>query len=132
MATNKRTYPNSYFSWYNDDNRVAILAQDTTATSGERTTERYDTYQGDDVSSGLRITFHSKYETVSAVTENLKTNIGLDSGLHPSVVCYIKSRMFEDVGDIQKAQYFKQMYDKMVKQYPLRKTGVRHLSVPRL
>ena len=132
MATNKRTYPNSYFAWYNDDNRVAILAQDTTATSGERTTERYDTYQGDDVSSGLRITFHSKYETVSAVTENLKTNIGLDSGLHPSVVCYIKSRMFEDVGDIQKAQYFKQMYDKMVKQYPLRKTGVRHLSVPRL
>ena len=132
MATNKRTYPNSYFAWYNDDNRVAILAQDTTATSGERTTERYDTYQGDDVSSGLRITFHSKYETVSAVTENLKTNIGLDSGLHPSVVCYIKSRMFEDVGDIQKAQYFKQMYDKMVKQYPLRKTGVRHLSVPKL
>ena len=132
MATNKRTYPNSYFAWYNDDNRVAILAQDTTATSGERTTERYDTYQGDDVSSGLRITFHSKYETVSAVTENLKTNIGLDSGLHPSVVCYIKSRMFEDVGDIQKAQYFKQMYYKMVKQYPLRKTGVRHLSVPRL
>ena len=132
MATNKRTYPNSYFAWYNDDNRVAILAQDTTATSGERTTERYDTYQGDDVSSGLRITFHSKYETVSAVTENLKTNIGLDSGLHPAVVCYIKGRMFEDVGDIQKAQYFKQMYDKMVKQYPLRKTGVRHLSVPRL
>ena len=132
MATNKRTYPNSYFAWYNDDQRLAILTQDTTATNGERTSEKYDTYQGDDVSSGLRITFHSKYETVSAVTENLKTNIGLDSGLHPSVVCYIKSRMFEDVGDIQKAQYFKQMYDKMVKQYPLRKTGVRHLSVPKL
>ena len=132
MATNKRTYPNSYFSWYNDDNRVAILAQDTTATSGERTTERYDTYQGDDVSSGLRITFHSKYETVSAVTENLKTNIGLDSGLHPAVVCYIKGRMFEDEGDVQRAQYFRAMYDKIVKQYPLRKTGVRHLAVPRL
>ena len=132
MATNKRTYPNSYFAWYNDDNRVAILAQDTTATSGERTTERYDTYQGDDVSSGLRITFHSKYETVSAVTENLKTNIGLDSGLHPAVVCYIKGRMFEDAGDVQRAQYFRAMYDKMVKQYPLRKTGVRHLAVPRL
>ena len=132
MATNKRTYPNSYFAWYNDDNRVAILAQDTTATSGERTTERYDTYQGDDVSSGLRITFHSKYETVSAVTENLKTNIGLDSGLHPAVVCYIKGRMFEDAGDVQRAQYFRAMYDKMVKQYPLRKSGVRTLAVPKL
>ena len=132
MATNKRTYPNSYFAWYNDDNRVAIVCEDTTATSGERTTENYDTYQGDDVSSGLRITFHSKYETVSAVTENLKTNIGLDSGLHPAVVCYIKGRMFEDAGDVQRAQYFRAMYDKMVKQYPLRKTGVRHLAVPRL
>ena len=132
MATNKRTYPNSYFAWYNDDNRVAIVCEDTTATSGERTTEKYDTYQGDDVPSGLRITFHSKYETVSAVTENLKTNIGLDSGLHPAVVCYIKGRMFEDAGDVQRAQYFRAMYDKMVKQYPLRKTGVRHLAVPRL
>ena len=46
MATNKRTYPNSYFTWYNDDNRVAILTQDTSST-GERTTEKYDTFQGD-------------------------------------------------------------------------------------
>ena len=132
MAINKRTYPNDYFAWYNDDNRVAIVCEDTTATSGERTKEKYDTYQGSDVSSGLRITFHSKYETVSAVTENLKTNIGLDSGSHPAIVCYIKGRMFEDAGDLQRAQYFRAMYDKMVRQYPLRKTGVRTLSVPRL
>ena len=55
MATEKRTYPNSYFSWYNDDNRVAIVALDTAVSSGERTKEKYDTYQGSDVSSGLRI-----------------------------------------------------------------------------
>ena len=121
MATEKRTYPNTYFAWYNDDNRIAIVCEDITATSGEKTKERYDTYQGDDVTSGLRITYHSKYETIDAQNEDLKTTAGLDSGLHPSVVCYVKSRMFEDVGDFQKAQYFKQMYDKMVKQYPLRK-----------
>ena len=132
MAINKRTYPNDYFAWYNDDNRVAIVCEDTTATSGERTKEKYDTYQGSDVSSGLRITFHSKYETVSAVTENLKTNIGLDSGLHPAIVCYIKGRMFEDAGDLQRAQYFKLMYEKKMNQYPLRKSGVRTLSVPKL
>ena len=132
MAINKRTYPNSYFSWYNDDNRVAILTQDTTATSGERTKEKYDTYQDSDVSNGLRITYHSKYETIDAQTDDLKTDAGLDSGMHPSVLCYIKSRMFEDIGDLEKAQYFRKMYDKMIKQYPLRKTGVRHLAVPRL
>ena len=132
MAVNKRTYPNNYFSWYNDDQRLAILSEDTTATSGERTKEKYDTYQGDDVSNGIRITYKSKYGTIDAQTEDLKTEAGLDSGLHPSVVCYMKSRMFEDAGDIQRAQYFKTMYDKMVKQYPLRKSGVRALSVPRM
>ena len=132
MATNKRTYPNNYFAWYNDDNRIAIVCEDTTATSGERTKEKYDTYQGDDVTNGLRISYHSKYETIDAQSEDLKTTAGLDSGLHPAVVCYIKSRMFEDMGDLEKAKYFKKMYDKMIKQYPLRKTGVRHLSVPRL
>ena len=132
MATNKRTYPNSYFVWYNDDNRVAILTEDTTATSGERTTEKYDTYQGDDVTSGLRITYNAKYETVSAVTDDLKTTSGLDSGMHPSVVCYLKARLFEDAGDLQRAQYFRAMYDKMMRQYPLRKAGVRQLAVPRL
>ena len=132
MATNKRTFPNDYFAWYNDDERLAILCQDTTATSGERTKEKYDTYQDADVTAGIRITYKSKYGTINAQTEDLKTEAGLDSGLHPAVVCYIKSRMFEDAGDIQRAQYFRAMYDKMVKQYPLRKSGVRNLSVPRL
>jgi hypothetical protein len=132
MATNKRTYPNDYFAWYNDDNRIAIICEDTTATTGERTQEKYDTYQGSDVTSGLRITYNSKYETIDAVTEDLKTTAGLDSGLHSAVVCYVKARMFEDAGDLQRAQYFRAMFDKMIKQYPLRKTGVRALSVPRL
>ena len=211
MATNKRTYPNSNFAWYNDEDRLAILTQDTTATSGERTTEKYDSFQGDGnlsgtisdadcsgttitfttsaahglttgdrvsisgttnfnddnlasqsvtvasintftmtrstsdsntdetgtftslfIDNGLRITYTAKYGTIDAQTEDLKTEAGLDSGLHPAVVCYIKSRMFEDSGDVQRAQYFKAMYDKMVKQYPLRKSGERALSVPRL
>ena len=132
MATNKRTYPNNYFTWYNDDNRLAILREDTTVSSGERTKEKYDTYQDADVSAGIRITYKSKYGTIDAQTEDLKTEAGLDSGLHPAVVCYIKSRMFEDTGDVQRAQYFRAMYDKMVKQYPLRKSSVRTLSVPRM
>jgi hypothetical protein len=132
MATNKRTYPNDYFAWYNDDNRLAIVCEDTTVTSGERTKEKYDTYQDADVTAGIRITYKSKYGTIDSQTEDLKTEAGLDSGLHSAVVCYVKSRMFEDAGDIQRAQYFRAMYDKMIKQYPLRKNGVRTLSVPRL
>ena len=132
MATDKRTYPNNYFAWYNDEDRLAILTQDTTATSGERTKEKYDSYQGSDVTGGIRITYTAKYGTIDAQSEDLKTEAGLDSGLHPVVVCYIKARLFEDAGDLQKSQYFRVMYQKMMKQYPSRKSGVRVLSVPKM
>ena len=215
MATNKRTYPNNYFAWYNDEDRLAILSVDNSTTSSERTTEKYDTFQGDGnlsgtitgvtrssttatytasaahgladgdrvsisgttnfndadlasqtvtvtgfstttfgmtlsagsgatesgltasweslfIDNGLRITYTAKYGTIDAQTEDLKTEAGLDSGLHPAVVCYIKARMFEDMGDLQRAQYFSAMYEKMMRQYPLRKSGVRTLAVPRL
>ena len=130
----KRNYPNDYFAWYNDDKRVAILCIDTTSTSGERTKEKYDTYQDADVTGGLRITYHSKYEAVSTsnLTSELSTSMGVDAGLQDCILCYIKSRLNEDMGDLQKAQYFRQMYEKELKQYPSRKSGVRVLSVPRM
>ena len=128
----KRDYPNNNFSWYNDDKRVAILAEDTTSTSGERTKERYDTFQDADVTNGLRITYHSKYETVttSNLTGEIGVTFGVDTGMEQCVVYYMKARLFEDQGNMQQAQYFRQMYEKMLKQYPTRKSGVRQLSVP--
>ena len=59
-------------------------------------------------------------------------NTGLEPGLMPSLVCYIKARLYEDLGDFQKAMYFKQMFTRAISQYPLRKSGLRALSVPRL
>ena len=132
MATNKRTYPNSYFAWYNDDDRLAVLSQDTTATSGERTQEKYDTFQGDTVSNGIRLTYHSKYETASAVTEDLKSDLGIDSGLHKYVLDYIKCRMYENAGNLEQASYHMDMYRRGIKRWPHRKSGVRFLSVPKL
>ena len=131
----KRTYPNDYFAWYNDDRRVAILAIDTSSTTtNERTTEKYDTYQDADVTDGLRITYHSKYTpiTTSNLTGQLSTTHGVDTGLQTCLLYYVKARLFEDQGNLQQAQYFRQMYEKEVKRYPSRKSGVRFLSVPRI
>ena len=130
----KRDYPNNYFSWYNDDKRVAILAEDTTAVTNERTKERYDTYQDADVTNGLRITYHSKYETIttSNFTGELSTTNGLDTGMQVSLLCYVKSRIHEDRGEFEQARYFRTMYERELKQYPSRKSGVRALSVPNL
>ena len=201
----ERNFPNDYFAWYNDDQRIAILSLDTTSTdSSERTTERYDTFQGTGnlsgtitdldgsgstatatsashglatndrvtvsgtttydgdyavtvsdantftfshtgstsnetgtftslfIDDGLRITYKSKYETVTAITEDLDTDIGLDTSLQPSLVCYIKSRLYEDQGNFEQANYFRQMYESQMMKQRSRKSGVRGLSVPNL
>ena len=132
MAINKRSFPNKHFAWFNDDDRLAIVALDTESTSAESTREKYDTYQDADVTNGIRLTFHSKYEETTATTDDLKTTCGLDSALHNALVCYIKARLYEDSQQFEQAQYFKQMYDIKVKTHRSRKSGVRTLSVPRL
>ena len=199
----ERNYPNDYFAWFNDDQRLAILSLDTTSTSsGERTTEKYDTFQGTGnlsgtitdadcsgttitftsashglavndrvtisgtttydgdyavtvsdaniftfshsgstsnetgtftslfIDNGLRMTYKSKYETVTASTEDLDTDIGLDTSLQPQLVCYMKSRLYEDQGNMEQANYFRQMYEQQMMKQRSRKSGVRSLSVP--
>ena len=210
MATNKRTYPNDYFVYYNDDNRIAILCQDTTSTDNS-TSDKYDTFQGagnlsgtisdadcsgttitftcsadhglatgdrvsisgttsfnDDnlasqsvtvtnvntftmtrsssssatnetgtfsslfVDNGIRITYHSKYEEATATSNNLQSDLGLDSALHNAVVCYVKARLYENDEDFQFADYFRKMYEAKIKKFRSRRSAVRVLSVPRL
>ena len=206
----ERNYPNDYFAWFNDDQRIAILSLDTTSTdSSERTTEKYDTFQGSGnlsgtitatstsagatvtvtsashglevtngvgdrvvisgttsydgnyeitssdtntfvisatnsestetgtwvslfIDNGLRMTYKSKYETVTASTEDLDTDIGLDTSLHPQLVCYMKSRLYEDQGNMEQANYFRQMYEQQMMKQRSRKSGVRALSVPQM
>ena len=132
MATSKRTYPNDYFAWYNDDNRLAIIVQDTTSDSTERTTEKYDTYQSDDVSEGIRVYYNSKYLSIDELTDDLYSDAGVDSGLQVCILYYIKARLYEDAGDMEKSQYFRKLFYRELKQYPTRRSGTRRLAVPHL
>ena len=208
-----RNYPNSFFAWFIDDQRLAILSLDTTSTdTSERTTEKYDTFQGtgnlsgtitdldgdqttatatsashgldtDDrvtisgttnfngdytiertdaniftfsdpndssysnetgtftslfIDNGLRMTYKSKYETIEVTTngshlsEDLDDDIGLDTSLHPSLVCYMKARLYEDQDNFEQANYFRQMYEGIMMKQRSRKSGVRGLAVPNL
>tara|TARA_R100001594_G_scaffold135713_1_gene177623 strand:+ start:444 stop:851 length:408 start_codon:yes stop_codon:yes gene_type:complete len=135
MTTDKRSYPNSYFAWYNDDERLAlvckVISNDVSDTT-ETTIDKYDTYSGSSVTGGLRIHTHSKYGKVEEVTDDLKANSGLDTSLHSSIIDYVKSRLLEDMGDLQRAGYYRSKYERTIKQYPHRKSGVRALSVPRM
>ena len=135
MATTKRNFPNDYFAWYNDDDRLAIVSRVLTndvSDSTETTLDKYDTYTDSSVTNGIRIHYHAKYGLVSQITDDLRTDSGLDNSLHSSIIDYVKSRLLEDAGDVQRAMYYKSKYEKTIKQYPHRKSGVRALDVPRL
>ena len=200
----KRNYPNDYYAWYNDDDRIAILERVTSTDSSQTHREVWDTFQSSGdlsgtitssstsstiqfncsashglatndrvtisgttsydgnyaityvdadsftiagsnsgssetgtwtslfVDNGIRLTYHSKYSPVSAVTDDLKTSSGLDSGMHHALVNYVKCRLFQDMGDIQQAEYYRKLFEEIFKKYPSRKSGIRCLSVPRI
>ena len=128
-----RTYPNNYFAWYNSDDKIAIvcLVTSTDDDAGTKSGE-YDTYSDSTVGAGLRIHYHAKYTEVRDPEDDLYKDIGLDSGMHYSLLCYVKARMLEDAGNYEAAQYHRQMFEKIKNQYPMRKSGVRVLSVPKI
>ena len=129
----KRDTPNDYYSWYNDDDRIAIVELKTaTSTSKGVSSGEYDTYLDDTVSDGIRVIIHSKYEDVDALTDDLEAGSGLDSVMHSTVLDYVKSRVLEDEGKFQESQFFKAKYDQSVAKKPTRRASVRILSTPSL
>ena len=128
MSSNK-------FPWFYQDSVAEELREETADEfyfTKAYSAEDDGTFTSLFIDNGLRITYKAKYSDVDAVTDNLSSDIGLDTSLHPALVCYVKARLFEDQGNVQNAQYFRQMYnDQMMKQRS-RKSGVRSLSVPNM
>tara|TARA_Y100000034_G_C6840045_1_gene379943 strand:- start:405 stop:800 length:396 start_codon:yes stop_codon:yes gene_type:complete len=128
-----RDTPNSYFAWYNDDDRLAIVVKQSSSSSDDGTTAgEYDTYLDSTVSNGIKMTIHSKYETATNLSDDLETTCGLDDAMHSYVLDYVKSRILEDAGQMQPSQYFRTKFEHGVSKKPTRKSGVRSLSVPKI
>tara|TARA_Y100000310_G_scaffold261714_1_gene271164 strand:- start:559 stop:954 length:396 start_codon:yes stop_codon:yes gene_type:complete len=129
----KRDTPNSYFAWFNDDDRLAIVVkQESTDSSKGTTGGEYDTYLDSTVTDGIKMTVHSRYESVSSLTDDLQVTCGLDEAIHPSILDYVKSRVLEDSGNAKDAMYFRQKYEQAISKKASRKSGVRLLIVPEL
>ena len=128
-----RDNPNNYFSWYNDDDRLAIVVRPiNTDDSKGVTAGEFDTYTESSVTDGIKMTIHSKYETATALTDDIQTTCGLNESMHVHVLEYVKARVLEDDGDLEKAAFFKGKYDSGIMKKPTRKSGVRVLLVPEL
>ena len=129
----KRATPNSYFAWYNDDDRISIVARQESSDSSKGTTSgEYDTFLDDTVADGLRIVVHSKYEDLSLPSDDLQAKGKLDSTMHAFVLDYVKSRILEDTGQVEPSKYFRTKFENGVQKKPTRKSGIRTLLVPEL
>ena len=129
----KRDTPNSYFAWYNDDDRLAVVVRQESSDSSKGTTSgEYDTFLDSTISNGIQLTMHSKYEELEDVTDDLQTDGKLDSSMHAYVLDYVKSRMLEDMGQMEVSQYFRKRFEVGIARKPSRKSGVRVLAVPHL
>ena len=124
---------------FNDDNlasqSVTVTGTDTftmTRSTSDSNTNETGSFVSLFIDNGLRYTYHTKYTAVTAQTDDLQSGAGLDSGMHQHLLCYVKARLFEDMGDLEKANYFRQMFEKGVGRYPSRRSGVRSMAVPRI
>ena len=128
-----RNTPNSYFAWYNDDDRLAVVVKQASSSSTQGTTSgEYDTFLDSTVTDGLRLIMHSKYEKLSNLTDDLQSKGKLDSTMHAFVLDYVKSRVLEDMGQVEPSQYFRTKFENGIQKKPTRKSGVRTLLVPEL
>ena len=128
-----RDKPNSYFAWYNDDDRLAIVERKSNSDSSKGIDQGdYDTYVDSTVALGIKMTINSKYETAAALTNDLADTLGLDSTMHTYVLDYVKSRILEDMGQMEPSQYFRTKYENGIRKAPTRRSGVRILLVPGL
>ena len=120
-----RTDVNADFTWYNDDDRVAILYRNQ--SSG-----KYASWDGSDIEDGIRLHYTAKYEAAKYYDNNLKDDNRVDSGLHTALLDYVKHRIEEDIGNVDKSTYFYGKYRNKVRTYPHRRSGQRGIKVPNL
>ena len=129
----KRDTPNSYFAWYNDDDRLSVVVRQASSSSTKGTTSgEYDTFLDSTVTDGLRLVMHAKYEKLSNLTDDLQSTAKLDSTMHAFVLDYVKSRILEDMGQVEPSQYFRTKFENGIQKKPTRKSGIRTLLVPQL
>ena len=132
-------YPEDSFAWYMEGNKPALVIQKLSSNAGgnwysggKSSSGEYDTYDGTTKGDAIRVHYHGRYNRIQHIEDDLKDDVGLDEGLHHMILDYVKSRILEDAGAIEQAQYFKQKYEVAVKRHPLRKSSIRGISVPRI
>ena len=120
----KKDIIRSQMAYYFDDDRIAIIQKNKTTGEWDSITEETQEAEG----TRLRVTYHARYSPISDLEQDLNTQIGLKYGLHLALLDYIRSRLEEDEGDMQKAAFYFSRFQSRVKKFPYRKSAVRSIQ----
>ena len=103
--------------WFIEEERLGVVEKDTTEDStGKQITEIKSPSLS--LGMGLRIRYKANYRPVEKIDNDLDGYSNLHESLHPALVCYVKSRLYEDGGDLEKSQYFRSMYELAIRKFP--------------
>ena len=105
------------FLWFIDEERIGIVQKNESEDSTGKVLKEFKS-PTISIGMGLRIRYKSNYRPVDKSDQDLDGHSNLHESLHPALVCYVKSRLYEDAGDMEKAQYFRQMYEVKIRKFP--------------
>ena len=103
--------------WFIDEERLGVVEKETAEDDTAKLITEYKS-PTINLGMGLRIRYKSNYRPVSKINDDLDKYSNLHESLHPALVCYVKSRLYEDAGDLEKSQYFRQMYELTIRKFP--------------
>ena len=118
------------YAYYVKGNKIAIVEKDETGADGLNYT--YSDGSGLDlpsgtgtwkspqeaVTGGLRIGYSERADNVDGVTmTNEGHDVPVDEFLAKAVVDYVKARLAEDMGDMDKREYFMREFHRKISKY---------------
>ena len=103
--------------WYIDEERLAIVEKNEAEDATGKVIKELKSPTLS-IGMGVRIRYKANYRPVDKHDQDLDGHSNLHESLHPALVCYVKSRMYEDAGDMKASQYFRNMYELAVRKFP--------------
>ena len=103
--------------WFIDEERLGIVEKNESEDATGKILKEFKS-PSITIGMGVRIRYKANYRPVDKISQDLDGHSNLHESLHPALVCYVKSRMYEDAGDLKSAQHFRQMYELAVRKMP--------------
>lgn len=105
------------FLWFIDEERIGIVEKNESEDSTGKVLKEFKS-PSISIGMGLRLRYKANYRPISKNNDDLEVHSNLHESLHPALVCYVKARLYEDAGDLQKAQYYRQLYEVKIRKFP--------------